>query len=249
VSDLFKKWLRSVTTPHANVVLFTERDGARAVGLQSLKKLLANHLVGESNIVKAGGYAKAAAIIRNSLPINKKTRSGDLGELLATEYINAQTGYVVPIQKLRWKSDREMPMHGNDVIAVDASVAPVSVLKGECKSRANFTSSVVEEATESLDLHDGRPNPSTLAFITKRLYEENRDTEARIFQRLQVDGAITTKNLKHFIFAFAGNDPSKCLAQAAKSKHGGVKRESAAVVVKDHGDFIAAVFNTYGGKS
>jgi hypothetical protein len=249
LSDLFTKWLKSITTTHKDLVVFTERNGARSVGLEALKKLLADHLIGESNIVKAGGYEKSAAIIANSLPSNKKTRSGDLGELLATEYINAETNYVVPIKKLRWKSDRQMPMHGNDVIAVDMKAKPVAVLKGECKSRAKFSKSVVEEAAESLDLHDGRPNPSTLAFITKRLYEQNRDKEARVFQDLQVEGSIAAKNMKHLIFALSGNDPSKHLAGAPKSKHSGIKRESAAIMVSDHSEFVAAVYKTYGSKS
>jgi hypothetical protein len=249
LGDLFKKWLKGVATPHSGVVLFAERNGTRAVGLEALKQLLADHLVGESNITKAGGYKKAAKIIVNSLPTNKQTRSGDLGELLATEYINAETSYVAPIKKLRWKSDRQMPMHGNDLIAVDTKAKPIQILKGECKSRANFTKAVAEEAAECLDLHDGRPNPSTLAFITKRLYEENRDDEARVFQDLQVEGTIAAKNLKHLIFALSGNDPSEHLAKAQKSKHSGIKREGAAVVVSDHGTFIEAVYKTYGAKS
>jgi hypothetical protein len=78
-----------------------------------------------------------------------------------------------------------MAMHGNDVIGVDASVKPVRVLEGECKSRGNFSDDVAKQAVDGLDKHDGRPNPSTLAFITKRLYEEERDDEAKVFQDLQ----------------------------------------------------------------
>ena len=107
----------------------------RPVGLKALKGLLADHFVGETTILQAGGYKKAAAIVINSLPSNKQVQSGDLGELLATEYLNAETAFVVPIKKLRWKSDRETAMHGNDVIGVDATMKPVRVLKGECKSR------------------------------------------------------------------------------------------------------------------
>jgi len=118
--------------------------------LSALKELLAAHFVGEATIVQAGGYPKAAKIIANSLPSNKKTRSGDLGELLATEYINSETRYVVPIKKLRWKSDREMPMHGNDVIGIDPKAKPIAVLKTECKSRASFSDSVANEAAASL---------------------------------------------------------------------------------------------------
>jgi len=85
-SDLFKKWLKSLPTSHQGVTLYGERPGARAVGLNALKGLLVEHFVGEATIVQAGGYKKAAAIITNSLPSNKKTQSRDLGELLATEY-------------------------------------------------------------------------------------------------------------------------------------------------------------------
>lgn len=81
------------------------RAGGRSVGLSELKSLLIEHFVGEVTVLKAGGYTKAAEIILNSLPSNKETRSGDLGELLATEYVNAETSFVVPIKKLRWKSD------------------------------------------------------------------------------------------------------------------------------------------------
>ena len=245
-SDLFTKWLKPVGTPHPGVTLYGERDGARSIGLSALKGLLVEHFVGEAMIVQAGGYAKAAAIIANSLPSNKKTRSGDLGELLATEYINSKTSFVVPLKKLRWKSDRQMPMHGNDVIGVDTMVKPIRVLKGECKSRAVFGKGVVDEAVMSLDIHDGRPNPSTLAFIAKRLYEEKRDDEANVFRDLQCGGTIAAKNVTHMIFALSGNDPSKHLANGPKSKHSGIKRENAAILVSDHAAFIDAVYKTYG---
>jgi hypothetical protein len=248
-SDLFKSWLQAVVKPYPGVSLYTERLGARPLGLNALKKLLADHFVGEGTIVQAGGYSKAAKIIANSLPSNKRTRSGDLGELLATEYLNSETPFVVPIKKLRWKSDREMAMHGNDVIGVDTKTKPICVLKGECKSRASFTESVVEEAVKSLDLHDGRPNPSTLAFITKRLYEEKRDAEAKVFQSLQCGGSISAKNMRHMIFALAGNSPSEVIAKGPKSKHAGIKLEGTAIVVNDHGAFVAAVYKTHGTKS
>jgi hypothetical protein len=246
--DLFVKWLKA-TKPHGGVSVYTEQPGARPLGLTALKKLIVDHFVGEATIAKAGGYKKSAAIIANSLPTNKRIRSGDLGELLATEYLNSETPFVVPIKKLRWKSDRETAMHGNDVIGVDAKGKAVRVMKGECKSRASFGKSTVEEAAASLDLHDGRPNPSTLAFITKRLYEEKRDAEAKVFQDLQSGGTISSKNVSHLIFALAGNDPSKHLSTGLKSKHTGIKRESTAIVIGDHGAFVAAVYGTHGSKS
>ena len=244
--DLFTKWLGPLPTVHIGVSLFNERANARPAGLKLLKKLIGDHFVGEVTILQAGGYSKSASIIANSLPDNKKVQSGDLGELLATEYVNSETQFNVPINKLRWKSDRQMAMHGNDVVGVDTSVKPVRVVKGECKSRISFGATVVQEAADSLDLHDGRANPSTLAFIAKRLYEEKRDQEADVFRDLQCAGPMAAKRITHLIFALTGNNPAKHLAAGPKPKHSAIKRENVAIVIKDHGAFVAAVYNTHG---
>jgi hypothetical protein len=90
---LFSQWLQ-VSVQEERLTVLAERPGARTVGLTSVRKLVADHFVGETTILQAGGYAKAAAAIANSLPTDKRTRSGDLGELLATEYIDAQTDFV-----------------------------------------------------------------------------------------------------------------------------------------------------------
>lgn len=242
-TNLFLKWLQGPNSPTQGVSLWTERSGTRSVGLKALRQLLGNHFVGETTILKAGGFTKAAEVIVNSLPSNKKTRSGDLGELLATEYVREQTQFIVAINKLRWKSDRQTAMHGNDVVAVDSSAQPVRVLKCECKSRAAFGSAVVTEAVESLDKDGGRPNPSTLAFIAKRLYEENRDAEAHVYRDLQAKRAITPKMISHLIFVLSGNDPSSHLMATPKPKRLGIKRESVAVIIPDHGAFVKKVFS------
>lgn len=241
--NVFDDWLESLPSTETNVPLFGERSGARTLGLDALKKLLADHFVGEEVVLKMGGYAKAADTLKNSLPTNKRTRSGDLGELIATEYIDAKTTFRVPVRKLRWKSDREMPMHGNDVIAVEMTEKLIRVLKGESKSRVKFAAGVVKEAADGLDGHDGRPNPSTLAFVTKRLYEQNRDADAKVFERLQVDGALQPKNVVHLIFSLAGSDPSSYLAAAPTPKNSAIKRSAAAVVIHDHAAFVDSVYS------
>lgn len=245
---IFDAWLEGISSTSTDVPLYKERDGARPLGLESLKKLLADHFVGEEVVLKMGGYTKAAQTLKNSLPTRKRTRSGDLGELIATEYIDAKTTYSVPIRKLRWKSDREMPMHGNDVVAIEKIGNTIRVLKAESKSRAAFATGVVSEAAQGLDGHDGKPNPSTMAFITKRLYEEDRDEEAKVFEGLQVDGALQPRNVLHLIFALAGNNPSTYLAAAPKPKNAAIKRTAAAVMIADHAAFVELVY-TNGTKS
>jgi hypothetical protein len=142
-----------------------------------------------------------------------------------------------------------MPMHGNDVVAVEMSKSgKVRVLKGESKSAAAISAGTIGEAAEGLDRHEGRPNPSTLAFIAKRLYDEDRDEEAKLFVDMQAEGALAPKDVLHLIFTLAGKDPSTLLAAAPKPKKAGIKRRVAAVVIFDHGDFVEAVYAIHGAK-
>jgi hypothetical protein len=134
-------------------------------------------------------------------------------------------------------------MHGNDVVAVDTTAQPVRVLKCECKSRASFGAAVVAEAAESLDKDGGRPNPSTLAFIAKRLYEEDRDDEADVYRDLQTKRAITPRMISHMLFVLSGNDPTQHLKSMPKPKRVGIKREAAAIVITDHAAFIKKAFS------
>jgi hypothetical protein len=122
------------------------------------------------------------------------------------------------------------------------------VLKGECKSGARFAKRVVKEAATGLDNDGGRPNPSTLAFITKRLYELGDDKQAKVFEHLQVSGALETKDVEHMIFALAGHDPSSHLSAAPAPKDRAITRTAAAFVVADHVAFVAAVYATHGAK-
>jgi hypothetical protein len=247
--DLFNGWLETITSAPPGVFLYQERAGQRGTGLRLLKALVADHFVGEATILKAGGYKKAAEVILNSLPTSKRVRSGDLAEVLATEYVNSETPFRVPIKKLRWKSDRQMPMHGNDIIGVDTTANPPKILKGECKSRATFNDSVASEAADTLDAHDGRPNPSSLAFIAKRLYEENRDAEAQVFQKLQSEGSIPARTITHGTFVVAGNDPRGPLERMRKPRHVVIARQRVGVVVSEHAKFIERVFGQYGKRS
>jgi hypothetical protein len=241
--NLFRAWLAEdgVGAP-SGIRIYREQQTKRAETLPVLKELLVDHYVGEATIVASGGFKKAAEIIKNSLPASKRIRSGDLAELLATEYVNSETTYRVPIRKLRWKSDRDTPLHGNDVVGVDTSTARTSVLKCECKSRAHFKPSDADEAVAGLGGHRGRPNPSTLAFIAKRLYELGRDAEAKVFQDLLTARAIRATDVRHLVFVLSGNVPVTQLSSVVVAAKNRTQRTATAIVVKDHGAFIDLVF-------
>jgi hypothetical protein len=142
-------WL-DARRPHGecpNLVVLSERPDARKLVVPAVCKAVKDHLVGLAVIERIGGFKKAAKVIKNRLPTSKAIRSGDLGEILATEYVAQKTTYTVPIKRLRHKDDRQTSMRGDDVIGIrSAKGRRVQVLKVEAKSRAALATAVIEEA-------------------------------------------------------------------------------------------------------
>jgi hypothetical protein len=243
-NTFLKTWLkkdRNESAP-ANVVVLRERTNSRVLVLSALKKALFDHFVGLEIIQSIGGFAKAANVIQNALPTDKKTRSGDCGEILATEYAEQYLGYTIPVRKLRYKDDREMAMRGDDVLGFLFTKKPVGILKTEAKSRINLSKGVVQEADAGLKRHNGRPNPSTLSFISRRLRENGKHDLAGLIEQLQkVD--IPLKTVAHLIFTLSGNDPDDYLKSGAKSCHQDIDRLLAGCVIPDHAEFIASLFD------
>lgn len=150
-------------------VLSTRSD--LTVVAECLAAQIPDHYVARE-ILEKWGRKKTAALLE-LLPRGRRARSGDLGEILATEYINSEMPrFEVPVRKLRWKDHREQPMRGNDILAFDFESEPLCSLKVEAKSRKRFQRIVVAEARKALQGHQGLPTSHSLAFIVNRLFEE-----------------------------------------------------------------------------
>lgn len=236
---IFEPWVaedRREGTPD-NVTLLCEREGGRALIFDSLREVVKYHFA-KADILARMGYPRAAKFLENKLPTSITTRSGDLGEILATEYVRERTDYSVPVNRLRFKDDRDMPMRGDDLIGVRRFEGRVQVLKGEAKSRSQLSVTVVKDACDSLTRHASRPNPSSLAFIASLLREEGRDDEADVIETL-MEVSIPDRDLEHLVFTLSGNDPAAVLAAHAKAP---ISRRLTGMHVFDHQQFIQAVY-------
>jgi hypothetical protein len=137
---LFDNWctMQSATHgPHLRTVL-TERSGeqvaAAAVLLGAARLHYEDPTVTADRLARLG-YTKTAKIFREYLPTTPRARSGDLGGIVATEYVNRKTPFTIPVLRLRWKDGREMALRGDDLIGIRTSQAGhLVVLKGEVKS-------------------------------------------------------------------------------------------------------------------
>lgn len=136
------------------------------------------------------GKTAAAKLIEDKLPKTKQIRSGDLGEIYATEWIDAYGGgFRAPIKRLRWRDHRDMAMRGDDVIGMklDDRTQRLLFLKTEAKSRGKLTAKVLAEARVGLDKdsglrrdrREGRPGRRGLPDDTLKIVMRDVDNKTR----------------------------------------------------------------------
>lgn len=229
--------------PVANLIVLREREGARVTVQEVIQRTALDHLAGMEIIEEMGGFPAAAAYIRGRIPERLRVMSGDLGEILASEYIGQRTTFTVPVKKLRWKDDRDVTMRGNDVIAGRDVAGRFQVLKAESKSRQNLSAATILEAITGLQKHSGRPNPSSLSFIIHSLRVLGNPAEAAKYESFQRESPAA-QDVEHMVFTLSGNDPSAHMApHAAAPGATTTVRHLVGCVVPDHQAFIRQTFS------
>ena len=243
--SFFDGWVAPTypVTGNRNFVVCREHQAGRNAALASIATAIKDHLVRPLNDIAVWqNLPLAAQYIKNSLPTSKKIRSGDLGEIIATEYAAARSGFQIPIKRLRFKDDRNTSMRGDDVIGIQRTAqGRRRVLKVESKSRVSLAAQAVLEADEALMQNFARPNPSTLAFISKRLRDEGRVTDAALIEAIQLEG-LQTRDVEHLLFTFSGNDPTTALSAHVTCTLKTIRRHAVGIVIADHQEFIRLAF-------
>lgn len=223
-----------------NVIHLAESDGSREAALPLLVASVLDHLIGE-DVLRQLRYDRSAQAVRNRIPTDKRIRSGTIGEIIATDYVIETGPFIVPLKRLRYTDDRDMPMRGDDIIALDLTVIPIRVLKAEVKSRVTLSPSVMTEIREALDRHEGRPKPASLAFISMALRREGKDQLARTIEELQ-EKDINTDQMVHLAFTVSENNPDNCMRDYANVDSSIPDRRCVGVLLPDHGAFIETIF-------
>lgn len=226
--------------------LLAERDGSRSSILNELRQLVRGHYVDPQTAAKriaSLGAPKTAKLLREHIPTDKKARSGDLGELLATEVAEQWLKYTVPIRRLRWKDGREMALRGDDIIGVARDrTSKLLMLKGESKSRVTLSTAVLEEAGNALDSERGRPTRHSVLFVAERLREQGNDALAEDLED-SVLGSFRGVPVAHLLFVLTGGPPENLLTAHLKSVARKRRvRHAVGIRIADHGKFIDLLF-------
>jgi hypothetical protein len=175
---LYERWCESTkdNDNRKHYWTYVEKDGGRDEIRDDLAKVIRSHydlLERIAEDVRRLGYKTASEILKTAMPQTVKGRSGDLGEILATELVEEEIGLRIPVRRLRYKDGRNMAMRGDDFIGAgyDAADEKLWLLKGEAKSNKVLGKTTVGIARKALNRDSGRCTPDSLLFVANRLLE------------------------------------------------------------------------------
>ena len=231
----------------------TEKDDGRETIAENLAETVRSHYDTLERIaedVEELGYDDASAILRERLPRGKKARSGDLGEILASELTQEMLGFEVPVRRMRFKDGREVALRGDDFIGIRYNEANdrLRLLKGESKSRRTLGRAAVVSARGALDRDDGRCTPASLLFVADRMMERGGGDEAlgKIIRREVARRALPPSRIDHVMFTLSGNGAPQALVDDFEELDQKRRQLVVNLHIEDHEDFIAEVYEQAG---
>lgn len=190
-------------------------------------------------VAERHGKNGVAAFLKGRLPTKKNARSGDVGEILATAYLEEECGYVVGPSRLIDRDHQEWAMKGDDVLA--ARLDPDSELhlvKGEAKSKEDLGEATVQAAREGLARNDEMPSPHSLSQFATRLLNTTDHEIGEAVLDLQLTSGVRPDQVGHLMFLFTSGDPSSDVSKDQSTYGGSIPQLTVTLRVEGHQKFI-----------
>jgi hypothetical protein len=248
---IYKSWCDRTEQADGKKCYWTlvEKDGGREKVCTILAETIRSHYDRLDRIaddIERLGYAQAAKILKSQLPQTKKGRSGDLGEILATELVEEAIDLRVPVRRLRYKDGRNMAMRGDDFIGAGyGEDDKVWLLKGEAKSEKTLGKSTIVSARKVLNRDNGRCTPDSLMFVANRLLESGDSEDQELGRALRDEvglEAVRTARIDHMLFTMSGNAPPAALKEDLDAAGANRRQFAINLRIEDHQDFIKTMY-------
>lgn len=195
-------------------------------------------------VAERHGKPGVAAFLRDRLPTKKSARSGDMGEILATAYLDEECGYVVGPSRLIDRDHQEWAMRGDDVLAarIDED-SGLHLVKAEAKSRVIVGDATVKAAREGLARNDEMPSPQSLSQFATRLLRASDVEVGEAVLDVQLTSGVRPEHVGHLMFLLTGGDPSAHVSADLKGYTGVVPQLTITLRVQHHQAFINEAFD------
>lgn len=113
-------------------------------------------------------------IPRSPYPQTLTTQKGNFAEVFLAEYLSSTTDTQLPIYRLRYNTNPDQSMKGDDVLLFDLDSDPVRIIVGESKFRSVPDKQSVVDIVDGLVRSNKAGLPVSLMFVAERLFQENK---------------------------------------------------------------------------
>lgn len=189
------------------------------------------------------GKKGVSELLRKKFPQSQRARSGDMGEILATAYLEEELDYVVGPSRLIHRDHQEWAMRGDDVLGARFDDDEVQLAKVEAKSRASAGESVIREARAGLEREKGLPSSHSLTQFAERLLSTADDRLGDAVMDLLLGAGVRPSQVTHVMFIFTGNDPSQHVRADLEAYMGPNRQKAVVLRVTAHQNFIRESFD------
>lgn len=195
-------------------------------------------------IAERHGKSGLAAFLCDRMPTKKSARSGDMGEILATAYLDEERGYIVGPSRLIDRDHQEWAMRGDDVLAASLDdQSELHLVKAEAKSGVSIGEKTIKAAREGLSRNDEMPSPHSLSQFATRLLKTSDSDVGEAVLDVQLTDGIRPHRVGHLMFLLTSGDPSAHVTADLKAYAGAVPQLTVTVRVQHHQKFINDAFD------
>lgn len=246
MTDFFSPWCdppKDETVGKHNSRVLVSHDDAN--GIDAVVTVMPGTYAKKKNlkrIAKRHGKKGVATLLSNKVPKTKTSRSGDMGEILGTAYVQSTMGYSTGPSRLIERDHQEWALRGDDILGARLNGQSLELVKVEAKSRAKATKATITEARDGLRRNGDLASPHSLTQFAERLLKTDEALSDAVNDLLQNDG-LRPGQLAHVMFIFAGNHPINHVRDDLKAYEGRVAQATVTVRVSAHQDFIAKSYD------
>lgn len=251
--NFLNDWLQGVPDARHTTfrcTLLSEIGGSRPAIRQALGEAVFVHHndpdAYRAKLAHLGFPATGAALDRR--PRSEKTRTGNFGEIIASEFLRQVRGYSIPVYRLRYNGNDESSPKGDDVLAFEfadrARGVKDTVIVAEVKVRGAFRSDAVDEAHEAL-LRGHRPRPKSFLFVVDMLFREGRTDEWQRLLDLSSKFGKRSLTKRSVLFLVTGNRPADPFGDLGRKKKVAPNLEALHLPLDELGGLVTSTFETH----
>ncbi len=223
--DLFSKWLTATDLPasakkkHRELLeVSTKRSSvmmtiaARLID-QHLSKEKLDRLKLKRQILTKYGFKKRLQKLK-IFPSTDKTKKGNFAEVILAEYLIVTSNLKLLVYRLRFNSNVDQSMKGDDVILFDVDDLYNRLIVGEAKFRTTPGKQIVDDLTGFLMKER---IPISVPFVADRIAELGDEQLAIKLEELQVDLYKLKIPIISVGFLLSNTDASRIIEKYAES--------------------------------